>query len=101
MEVCGRINGLGLEQQESYYVFEGEQGKRDSIIVVAQLCSKFTSQLVDCWQELEEQVRYFALYSFSVFLNSKQFANQHLFFLVMTRIIAVISLIKYDICCHY
>ncbi|EFO2504635.1 TPA: Rha family transcriptional regulator [Escherichia coli] len=41
----------------TYYVFEGEQGKRDSIIVVAQLCPEFTARLVDRWRELEEQIR--------------------------------------------
>lgn len=39
----------------SFYVFLGEQGKRDSIIVVAQLCPEFTARLVDRWQELENQ----------------------------------------------
>lgn len=38
------------------YVFTGEQGKRDSIIVVAQLSPEFTARLVDRWQELESQV---------------------------------------------
>ncbi|ENU24206.1 hypothetical protein F993_01522 [Acinetobacter proteolyticus] len=38
------------------YIFAGEQGKRDSIIVVAQLCPEFTARLVDRWQELEAQV---------------------------------------------
>lgn len=38
------------------FVFSGEQGKRDSIIVVAQLCPEFTARLVDRWQELEAQV---------------------------------------------
>lgn len=38
------------------YQFTGEQGKRDSIIVVAQLCPEFTARLVDRWQELEAQV---------------------------------------------
>ncbi|EPX9810027.1 phage antirepressor KilAC domain-containing protein, partial [Escherichia coli] len=38
----------------SYYIFEGEQGKRDSIIVVAQLSPEFTARLVDRWRELEE-----------------------------------------------
>lgn len=33
--------------------FSGEQGKRDSIIVVAQLSPEFTARLVDRWQELE------------------------------------------------
>lgn len=31
-------------------------GKRDSFIVVAQLCPEFTARLVDRWQELEEQI---------------------------------------------
>lgn len=35
------------------YLFAGEQGKRDSIIVVAQLSPEFTARLVDRWQELE------------------------------------------------
>lgn len=30
--------------------------KRDSIIVVAQLCPEFTARLVDRWQELEKQL---------------------------------------------
>lgn len=38
------------------YVFSGEQGKRDSIIVVAQLSPEFTAALVDRWTELEKQV---------------------------------------------
>ncbi|WP_442592493.1 Rha family transcriptional regulator [Parapusillimonas sp. JC17] len=37
-------------------VFSGEQGKRDSIIVVAQLSPELTARLVDRWQELEAQV---------------------------------------------
>lgn len=35
------------------YVFSGERGKRDSIVVVAQLSPEFTAKLVDRWQELE------------------------------------------------
>ncbi|AYB48726.1 DNA-binding protein [Candidatus Williamhamiltonella defendens] len=38
------------------FIFEGEQGKRDSIIVVAQLCPEFTACLVDRWQELEQEL---------------------------------------------
>lgn len=38
------------------YLFEGEQGKRDSIVVVAQLSPEFTAKLVDRWQELESIV---------------------------------------------
>ncbi|WP_273761530.1 phage antirepressor KilAC domain-containing protein [Aeromonas hydrophila] len=55
-EDCGRINGLGLKQSLSVYVFTGKQGKRDSLIVVAQLCPEFTARIVDRWQELEEAV---------------------------------------------
>lgn len=36
-------------------VFSGEQGKRDSLVVVAQLSPEFTGALVDRWQELEAQ----------------------------------------------
>ncbi|KNC94009.1 Rha family transcriptional regulator [Trabulsiella odontotermitis] len=36
------------------YRFEGESGKRDSIVVVAQLSPEFTARLVDRWRELEE-----------------------------------------------
>lgn len=38
------------------YVFEGEKGKRDSIVVVAQLSPEFTAKLVDRWQELEMKI---------------------------------------------
>ncbi|EEX7139135.1 DNA-binding protein [Escherichia coli] len=47
---------LGPRRFSSAYVFEGERGKRDSIIVVAQLCPEFTARLVDRWRELEEQI---------------------------------------------
>lgn len=39
------------------YVFTGEQGKRDSTIVVAQLSPQFTAKLVDRWIELESQAK--------------------------------------------
>lgn len=38
------------------YVFVGEQGKRDSTVVVAQLSPEFTARLVDRWQELESKL---------------------------------------------
>lgn len=37
------------------YVFSGEQGKLDSITIVAQLCPEFTSALVKRWYELEQK----------------------------------------------
>lgn len=37
-----------------HYVFEGEQGRIDSIIVVAQLSPEFTAALVKRWDELEK-----------------------------------------------
>ena len=38
------------------YVFSGEQGKLDSITVVAQLCPEFTAAIVKRWYELEQQI---------------------------------------------
>ncbi|WP_438826217.1 Rha family transcriptional regulator [Salmonella enterica] len=52
-EFVERINNLGKVVKDPVYVFEGEQGKRDSIIVVAQLSPEFTARLVDRWRELE------------------------------------------------
>ena len=46
---------LSPNSRSKAYVFEGEKGKRDSIIVVAQLSPQFTARLVDRWQELESQ----------------------------------------------
>lgn len=45
-----------LGQTVSHYRFSSEQGKRDSIIVVAQLSPEFTARLVDRWQELEAKI---------------------------------------------
>lgn len=50
------IDDLGRNRTTSAYVFSGEQGKRDSIVVVAQLSPQFTAALVDRWQELEKQI---------------------------------------------
>lgn len=41
--------------QTEVYTFSGEKGKRDSLIVVAQLCPEFTATIVDRWIELEQQ----------------------------------------------
>ncbi|HAM9650528.1 TPA: DNA-binding protein [Escherichia coli] len=53
LQVFEKINNLGLRRSVEAYVFEGEQGKRDSIVVVAQLSPEFTARLVDRWRELE------------------------------------------------
>lgn len=39
------------------YTFSGEKGKRDSLIVVAQLSPEFTGAIVDRWIELERQAK--------------------------------------------
>lgn len=49
------INNLGFKVKREYFVFSGPEGKRDSIVVVAQNCPEFTARLVDRWQELEEK----------------------------------------------
>jgi len=53
IEVSEEINNLGFKVNRNSFVFSGDQGKRDSIIVVAQLSPEFTARLVDRWQELE------------------------------------------------
>jgi len=47
------LQSLSPNNKTQVYVFSGDQGKRDSIIVVAQLSPEFTARLVDRWQELE------------------------------------------------
>ena len=51
-----QINNLGLPQRVKAYVFSGENGKRDSIVVVAQLSPQFTGRMVDRWMELEHKL---------------------------------------------
>lgn len=53
--ILEKINNLGLPSKTETYVFSGEQGKRDSIIVVAQLSPEFTAKIVDRWQYLENK----------------------------------------------
>ncbi|EPQ5330002.1 phage antirepressor KilAC domain-containing protein [Escherichia coli] len=51
------INDLGvITGRRDFYVFEGEQGKRDSIIVVAQLSPEFTARLAEQKMQLENQL---------------------------------------------
>ena len=57
MQLVEDIQSLSPNNKTQVYIFTGEQGKRDSIIVVAQLSPEFTARLVDRWQALEVQVR--------------------------------------------
>ena len=50
------LDTLGRNQTTTVYEFEGEAGKRDSIIAIAQLSPQHTAILVDRWIELEKQV---------------------------------------------
>lgn len=47
---------LSPNSKTAVYVFSGEQGRLDSIIVVAQLSPEFTAALVKRWDELERGV---------------------------------------------
>lgn len=49
-------NNLGLPFRRKVYVFEGEQGRRDTTIIVAQLSPVFTAKIVDRWIELERSL---------------------------------------------
>lgn len=48
---------LSPNKYTNVYVFSGEQGKLDSITVVAQLCPEFTAAIVKRWYELEGKSR--------------------------------------------
>lgn len=44
-----------VKNHQGQTVFEYQVAKRDSYVVVAQLCPEFTARLVDRWQELEQK----------------------------------------------
>ena len=50
------IDAIGRSRTTQVYIFKGEQGKLDSITVVAQLSPRFTAAIVKRWYELEAQV---------------------------------------------
>lgn len=75
IEFRERINGLGLAQKDKTYRFTGDQGKRDSTIVVAQLSPEFTARLVDRWLELEEQAKQAAKAQLPDFTNPAEAAR--------------------------
>lgn len=56
LEEVKNFQSLSPNSKTTAYRFTGEQGKRDSIVVVAQLSPEFTAKLVDRWQELEKQL---------------------------------------------
>ena len=47
------VDEIGRNRTTTAYRFEGDQGKRDSIVVVARLSPEFTGRLVDRWHALE------------------------------------------------
>lgn len=49
------LDALGRPRTTQTYLFTGSKGKRDAIVVVAQLSPEFTGALVDRWEELERQ----------------------------------------------
>ncbi|EAQ6362773.1 ORF6N domain-containing protein [Salmonella enterica subsp. enterica serovar Oranienburg] len=51
-------DSIGRQRITQAYVFSDERGKRDSIIVVAQLYPELTARLVDRWRELESGARH-------------------------------------------
>lgn len=51
-----KVQRTRRKENVEVYVFIGEKGKRDSLVVVAQLSPEFTGALVDRWQELEKQL---------------------------------------------
>ena len=46
----------GRKYETEIYLFSGVKGKRDSIVVVAQLSPEFTAKLVDRWEYLERKL---------------------------------------------
>lgn len=50
-------DAIGKTQHTKIYIFQGDQAKRDSLIVVAQLSPEFTADIVDRWIYLEKQNR--------------------------------------------
>ena len=54
IEDVQEVGGNSRIYTTEVYRFTGEQGKRDSIVVVAQLSPEFTAALVDRWRDLEQ-----------------------------------------------
>lgn len=52
--VVGKKSANGVVP--SYYIFAGDQGERDSVVVIAQVSPQATAQLVDEWRSLKLEV---------------------------------------------
>ncbi|EMW0060127.1 hypothetical protein ABIV32_001539 [Salmonella enterica subsp. enterica] len=52
-----KINNLGYAITVKDYVFTGEQGRLDSIVLIAQNVPEYTRKLVDRWDYLEKEVQ--------------------------------------------
>lgn len=52
--VVGKKSANGVVP--SYYIFTGDQGERDSVVVIAQVSPKATAMLVDEWRSLKLEV---------------------------------------------
>lgn len=50
------LDAMGRSRATQVYVFEGEQGKRDTTIIVAQLSPQFLGTVIDRWFYLEKQM---------------------------------------------
>ena len=48
-------NKIGRKQNVSVYTFTGEAGKRDCLVLLTQLSSRFAGKVVDRWLELESK----------------------------------------------
>lgn len=57
VEEVSFLDSIGRAKNTTAYIFTGEQGKLDSITVVAQLCPQFTAALVKRWYELEQKIQ--------------------------------------------
>ena len=55
LQIVVNKQSLSPNNKKQVYVFSGEKGKRDSLVVVAQLSPEFTACVIDRWQELEKQ----------------------------------------------
>lgn len=56
MGVVSRPDEMGRPRETRFYVFQGEGGKRDSIVVIAQMSPEFTARIIDRWRELEAEI---------------------------------------------